>query len=100
MKPKTLPKGSITDAVTKPGPRSVSASSCVAPEDIARSREGGVHVIDMPVDDGSARCSPNPRRREAPVDDAELGLVVTDAELDVAGSTAGRLAAEVGFCPQ
>jgi hypothetical protein len=63
-----FPNGSITDAVTNPGPRSTGSSWIVAPRDTSRSTLA----------------------RTPAVDDAELVLVVTDAELNIRGRSPVR----------
>ncbi len=57
----------------------------------------GGHVVDVPVDDHAARACGKLGRGKPPVDDAQLVLVVADAELDVARPAPGGLAGEVRF---
>jgi hypothetical protein len=49
----------------------------------------------VPVDDHAARFGGELGRGEAPVDDAQLMLVVADAELDITGPAPGGFAGEV-----
>jgi len=51
----------------------------------------------VPVDDHPARACGKLGRGKPPVDDAQLVLVVADAELDVARPAPGGLAGEVRF---
>ena len=80
--PRMLPNGSTTDAVTNPGPRSSASWCTVAPSD-EQPVERRLDVVDVPVHHRAAgRLAV---RGEPAVDDAELVLVVADAELDVGG---------------
>ena len=77
MTPRTLPNGSTTDAVTKPGPRSVIGSYAVAPRDSSRSKAAAA-VVHVPVDHRAAGPPRGAGGGETAVDDAELVLVVAD----------------------
>ena len=86
-----LPKGSTTAAVTKPWPRSCGASSCSRAEG-KQAVEGGLYVVDMPVDDCAGGAGSGVEVGDkAAVDDAQLVLVVAKAKFAVAW------AHEVGF---
>src|SRR6266508_76140 len=65
-----------------------------------QSLNRGVDVVDVPVHDGAARLGRGAGRCVAAVDDAQLGLVVADAELGVGQASVGARAPEVGLHTQ
>src|SRR5262252_2861362 len=84
-----FPNGSITDAVTNPGPRSTTFSCTLAPMDTRRSKLPWTssHV---PVDHRAPGLVRPALCNEPAVDDAQLVLVVADAELDIRRRTFDR----------
>ena len=62
--------------------------------------DGGVEVVDAPVHDRAAGPGRRAGRRVPAVDDAQLGLVVADAELGVGRAPVGARAHEVRLEPE